>query len=82
MLTRPGCFNGGIQCQQVGLLGNRANGVEDEIDVLAVTGKRLDDLDGPENFFLEQLSSIRAGQHYVLAGFGSLIRTVSRLCCT
>ena len=44
VLTSAGSLNSRIQCQQVGLLGNRGNGVNDNADLLALLAKALNNL--------------------------------------
>ena len=41
-----GGFNGGVQGQQVGLLGNAVNFIDDVADLLAVGGQALDHFGG------------------------------------
>ncbi|MNN69918.1 hypothetical protein D3C81_1857450 [compost metagenome] len=37
LLTGARCFDGGVERQQVGLLGDGADGAEDRLDIVAVT---------------------------------------------
>jgi len=44
--TRTGGFNGRIECQQIGLLGNRANHVQHLANVTSLRGQTLDQTAG------------------------------------
>ena len=42
MLTGTGSFDGGVECQQIGLVGDFLNGAGDDADLLGTVAETLD----------------------------------------
>ena len=79
LLTGPRCFNGGVQRQQVGLLGNRANGPEDRLNVVAVALKLLHRLGGLFDFLAQAINAGHRRINLLLTFAGLTLATVGRV---
>ncbi|MNH04357.1 hypothetical protein D3C79_636510 [compost metagenome] len=79
LLARTGRFDRRVQGQQVGLLGNRADGAEDRLDGVAVTLQLLDRLRRLLDLLAQAVDAMYRGIDLLLAFAGLLLATVGRL---
>src|SRR5690606_28707878 len=76
LFTRARCLDGGVERQQVGLLGNAANGDEDGVDVLAVPGQVLHHAHGAADLAGQCRDGRRGFLYHLLALIGRLVGVV------
>ncbi|MNN28549.1 hypothetical protein D3C81_1421250 [compost metagenome] len=79
LFTRAGRLDGGVERQQVGLLGNRADGDKDGVDVFAVTGQILHHADRTADFLGQGADRMGRIAHDGQALVGRLVRIAGGL---
>ncbi|MNY15319.1 hypothetical protein D3C86_1485240 [compost metagenome] len=79
LLTGPGGFDGGVECQQVGLLGDPADGGEDGVDVFTVLRQGLHHADRATDFHGQNADGVRSITDNLHPLTGSLIRMAGGL---
>ena len=79
LLTGPRGFDGGIERQQVGLFGNRADRAENRLDVVAVLLQLLHRLGAMADLLAQAPDVIHRGINLLLPGVGVPLAVVGRI---
>ncbi len=82
MLTGAGCFNRGVQRQQVGLFGDATNHINDSADITNIGFQAAQLLGGFFHFIGQRINRFHGFHHHLLAGLGFVIRVTCSICRT